>query len=71
MVVSGTTLRVVEGLFAEMREQPGGSAQDVAMRRTKDGERRTKKCVGRKITRTKDWQNMEGEDNRWVLGVRL
>ena len=30
MVVSGTTLRVVVVLLAEMREQPGGSAYDVA-----------------------------------------
>jgi hypothetical protein len=30
MVVSGTTLRVVVVLLAEMREQPGGSAQDTA-----------------------------------------
>ena len=32
MVVSGTTLRVVEGLFAEMREQPGGRAKGEGLR---------------------------------------
>jgi hypothetical protein len=31
MVDSGTMLRVVVVLLAEMRELPGGSAQDVAM----------------------------------------
>jgi hypothetical protein len=31
MVVSGTTLRVVDDLLAEMREQPGGSVYDVAI----------------------------------------
>jgi hypothetical protein len=31
MVVSGTTLRVVVVLLAEMREQPGGSVYDVAI----------------------------------------
>jgi len=34
-VVSGMTLRVVEGLLAEMREQPGGRARSVAMRSAK------------------------------------
>jgi hypothetical protein len=31
LVPSGTTLRVVEFLLAEMREHPGGSAQERAM----------------------------------------
>jgi hypothetical protein len=30
MVVSGTTLRVVDDLLAEMREHPGGSVYDMA-----------------------------------------
>jgi len=38
LVVSGTTLRVVVILLAEMREHPGGSAQDMAMQRAKDGD---------------------------------
>ena len=36
----GTTLRVVGFLLAEMREQPGGSARDQAMRTAKSEEQR-------------------------------
>lgn len=35
-VVSGTTLRVVEGLLAELRARSGGSARDVGMRGRKE-----------------------------------
>ena len=34
----GTTLRVVGFLLAEMREQPGGSVYDVAMKRAESKE---------------------------------
>jgi hypothetical protein len=39
-VLSGTTLCVVEVLLAEMREQPGGCARGVAMKRAKGEGRR-------------------------------
>ena len=68
LVVGGTTLRVVVILFAEMREQPGGSAYDVAMReqRTESG--------GQKNVWAEKWEAKSRElrvEGCWMLGQAL